>query len=203
MARRKDHTRDELRALILEKAWHIIGKDGKDAITARRLAKEIGYTAGTLYNVFPCIDDVVLAINGRILDLLYNEFQHSMIQKKQGNKNLEQQLKLMADIYMKFSNEYRPYWMMLFLSQLPIDRYNQPWYHEKTERIFQPLELILKSSFPKANGQFIKQHARILWAAVHGICFLDHTEKLPSFSDTQNTKQAVQLLIKTYIEGLK
>lgn len=67
MARRSDHTRDELRTLILEAAWSIIGQENAEGLTARRVASEIGYAPGTVYNLFESMDDLILNINLRTL----------------------------------------------------------------------------------------------------------------------------------------
>ncbi len=200
MARRKDHTREELRDLILDKAWDVVGREGAAALTARRIASEIGYTAGTLYNVFPAIDDLILAMNGRTLDLLYNALEQPACHNPR--KTSAQNLKVMATVYVDFAATYRPYWMMLFLSNLSPDRYEQDWYHEKTIRIFLPLESLLKTALPKANFRYIERHARILWSSVHGICFLEQTGKFPSAKETQRVKDIIHLFIETYINGL-
>lgn len=200
MARRKDHTREELRALILAKAWDIIGRDGGSALTARRLAGEIGYTAGTLYNLFPSLDDLILAINGQTLDLMYDELQQSACHNPR--KSVVQNLKAMASIYVDFATKYRPYWMMLFLSDLPPDRYSEAWYHEKTVRIFEPLESLLKTAFPNADAAFVERHARIMWSSAHGICFLEQTGKFPSVALTKQIKDIIHLFVETYINGL-
>ena len=63
MPRRKDHTRKELTALAIEGGRKIVIEKGPGALTARSVAKEIGYTAGTLYNLFANIDELTAAIN--------------------------------------------------------------------------------------------------------------------------------------------
>ena len=44
MARRSDHTRDELRRMALDAARAIVEEDGLRGLSTRRLAKAIGYT---------------------------------------------------------------------------------------------------------------------------------------------------------------
>ena len=43
MARRTDHTREELKDLIINAAWTIIETEGAPGLTARKLASAIGY----------------------------------------------------------------------------------------------------------------------------------------------------------------
>jgi AcrR family transcriptional regulator len=200
MARRKDHTREELRELILAKAWDVVGREGGAALTARRVATEIGYTAGTLYNVFPSLDDLILAINGRTLDLMYDELQQPACHNLR--KSIVQNLKAMASVYVDFATKYRPYWMMLFLSNLPADRYGETWYNEKTVRIFEPLESLLRTAYPQSDSDFVARHARIMWSSVHGICFLEQTGKFPSVALTQQLKETIHVFVEIYINGL-
>ena len=67
MARRSDHSRDEIRQLVLEACMRIIDEQGLEGLSARKIASEIGYTPGTLYLVFENLDDIVMqALSGRL-----------------------------------------------------------------------------------------------------------------------------------------
>ena len=79
MARRNDHTREELKDLIIEESWRIIEKHGFEGLTARRIAKNIGYAPGTIYNMFISMDDLYLQLNAKTLDLLLATLSLSLI----------------------------------------------------------------------------------------------------------------------------
>ena len=51
MARRSDHSRDEIREMALNAAKTIVEREGAAALSTRKIANEIGYTAGSLYLV--------------------------------------------------------------------------------------------------------------------------------------------------------
>ena len=68
MARRSDHSREELYALILDSARSIVEEDGFSGLTARRVASSIGYAPGTIYNLFSNLDDLILHLRGKVLD---------------------------------------------------------------------------------------------------------------------------------------
>ena len=70
MGRRSIHTAEELRELILKAATELIESDGLAGLSAREVARRIGYSPGTLYNVFDNLDDLVLTIEARLLDRL-------------------------------------------------------------------------------------------------------------------------------------
>jgi AcrR family transcriptional regulator len=60
MARRSDHSRDELYNLAMTAARDIVRREGMAALTARGLATAIGYSPGTLYNLFDSLDELAL-----------------------------------------------------------------------------------------------------------------------------------------------
>ena len=67
MARRSAHSPEELRQLILAAAQSIIERDGLVGLSAREIARTIGYSPGTLYNIFENIDDVLLTLQTQML----------------------------------------------------------------------------------------------------------------------------------------
>ena len=66
MGRRSDHSRPELREMIVAEGHRQISEAGFVRFSAREVAKRIGYSIGTIYNVFGSYDQLILAINGRI-----------------------------------------------------------------------------------------------------------------------------------------
>jgi AcrR family transcriptional regulator len=66
MGRRSDHTRPELEELIVDVGSALMTELGFARFSAREVAKRIGYSVGTVYNVFGSADALLLAINTRI-----------------------------------------------------------------------------------------------------------------------------------------
>ena len=116
MARRSDHTREELKDLILASATKIIEKEGFSALTARKIASDIGYTPGTLYNVFQSMDGLTLALNGITLEKLLPV----LAQSKEVNKDKapEEIMKAMAREYRDFATTNRERWLMMFKHEI-------------------------------------------------------------------------------------
>src|ERR1700709_2205485 len=65
MGRRSDHSREELSRLIIAEGHKHMAEMGFARFSAREVAKRIGYSIGTIYNVFGTHDALVLAINTR------------------------------------------------------------------------------------------------------------------------------------------
>ena len=201
MARRKDHTREQLKDLILEMSWRIVGAEGPEGLTARRLADAIGYAPGTIYNVFSSMDALYLQVNGRTLDMLYGVLNSPACHD--AKKTPVQNMKKMAALYRSFAHDMRPYWLMLFNHNLPEGRKLEPWYQEKIERLFLSLETLLGPFFAPKQERKKKMAARILWASTHGLCFLEETGKMPKLDGDAAFAAMSAYLIDSFVAGMK
>jgi len=200
MARRSDHTREELKNLILEMSWRIVGGEGPQGLTARRLADAIGYAPGTIYNVFPSMEALYLHLNGRTLDLLHGVLSSPACHDPK--KTPVQNMKKMAQLYRGFAHDMRPHWLMLFSQDLPEDRKLEPWYQEKIDRLFVSLEKLLQPSFSAKQERKMKMAARILWASTHGLCFLEETGKMPKLDGERAFEEMSGYLIDSFVKGM-
>lgn len=201
MARRADHTREELNDLILKAAWKIIGKGGTEALTARGIAAEIGYAPGTIYNLFESMEALSLQINGRTLDELYMVLSDPEL--TDSSKSITQNLKRMATAYNHFARDHHPYWLMLFNNKWNAGRPFAPWYHEKIDRLFEPVEKILQPLFAPKQDRQKKLAARALWASIHGLCILRETGKIPLVAGKEADEELSSYLIDNFIAGLE
>ena len=51
MGRRSQHTSEDLHTLILEGSEQIIAAHGLAGLSAREIARSVGYSPGTIYNI--------------------------------------------------------------------------------------------------------------------------------------------------------
>ena len=102
MGRRSVHTPEELRELILKAATELIERGGLASLSAREIARAIGYSPGTLYNVFENLDDLVLTIEARMLDQL----SARLIESLNGSDPSQRIFKL-AHAYLRFTHQNR------------------------------------------------------------------------------------------------
>lgn len=194
MARRKDHTRDELKSLILDAAWQIIATEGLPALTARRVGQVVGYAPGTIYNVFASMEEVVLHLNGRTMDLLYSALAPDPAAPP---SSLPDQLIRMALAYVRFAETNRPHWLTLFATDLSHHKPIEDWYSAKIEAVFSPLESLLKDA---ENSALRRLDARILWSSVHGLTYLALTGKLPD-DGSSSLEDKIRRLVDIYVSA--
>lgn len=202
MARRSDHTRVEIKAMAVAAGRDLIRDAGYSGFSARKVATAIGYTVGTLYNVFENHDDIVLHINAVTLDDLL-----SFMEKRFGGsggadvtQNDHRALKALAACYIDYARENYNCWSALFEHNLAPDMPLPDWYGEKIGALFTLIEARLKPVIGPDEAE-LRQTARVLWASIHGICALTLTNKL-TLVGVETPESLTSSLIENYIAGL-
>jgi AcrR family transcriptional regulator len=196
MARRSDHSREELRDLALSAAEKIIVEQGHEGLSARKVAAAIGYTVGTLYLVFDNIDDLILQVNARTLDRLHKEMS-----RPQGDaQDPRQRLLQLGQAYIRFADQDPHRWAMVFEHRLAEGRVVPAWYQEKVMRMFALVETALEPIAGKRPPQEVSQAARALWGGVHGICILALSDTL-GITGVDSVQKLTTSLISNYLAG--
>ncbi|MGE3064054.1 MAG: TetR/AcrR family transcriptional regulator [Hyphomicrobiaceae bacterium] len=196
MGRRSIHTAQQLRELILDAAQDIIETDGLAGLSAREIARRIGYSPGTIYNIFENLDDVVLHVEARVLDAL--EARLGEIVADPDNAGKVQRL---AQAYLAFTHEKPKLWNLLFEHHMPTGADLPAWYQQKLEGLLARVEEALAAAFPANSEVDRRRAARVLWAGVHGITSLSTADKL-SIVSAEGATRLVDDLVGTYLAGL-
>ncbi len=195
MARRTGLTRDEIQAKSLTVGGDLIGKYGLAKFSMRQVAKEIGYTVGTLYNVFKNQDDFLLQVNLLTLNDLQCVIQSRL------NPNLvgKDILLNIASSYYVFAKENYARWRTLFEYTLSEETTLPQWYTDKIASVMGVAEQALSGM--NLNSRQIKCTSRALWASVHGICALALANKL-ALTQSEPAEELIYELIDKYFAGL-
>ena len=200
MARRSDHTRGELKDMALAAAGEIAEAEGWRGLTARKVAGKIGYSVGTLYNVFETLDDLIIAVNGATLDSL---FEHLRAARTEGtDDDPEAVLNALAMAYVTFIDRHPNLWDILFEHRIAPGRRLPSWYDEKLARLLGLLEDALAPLFRESERAERSRAARVLWCSMHGICSLARSGKLGIVTGDSVSAMADQL-IASYTAGLR
>jgi AcrR family transcriptional regulator len=195
MGRRSVHTPEELRELILQAATDLIESGGLVSLSAREIARAIGYSPGTLYNVFENLDDLVLTVEARLLDRLSLYLKESI----EGGET-RQKVHRLARAYLRFTHENPRLWNLLFEHHMPADKPVPPWYQAKLDYLLSQVEDSLAPLIPDELQR--KRAARVLWAGVHGITSLSTAEKLANVT-TDAAGPMIDDLVENYLSGIE
>ncbi|MEJ2591948.1 MAG: TetR/AcrR family transcriptional regulator [Candidatus Thiodiazotropha sp.] len=196
MARRSDHSRDEIREMALAAAETLIAEQGYPALSARKVASAIGYTVGTLYLVFENLDDLILQVNARTLDRLHRQIMDDEAQCHDAKARLLQ----LGHSYIRFADREPHAWKMIFEHRLGEDRESPPWFQDKVAHMFGLVEERLAPLAPERTPREIAEAARALWGGVHGICMLALTDTL-GVAGVESVQQVTHALMSNFLKG--
>jgi AcrR family transcriptional regulator len=194
MGRRSDHTRDELHRMALDAARDITEREGLRGLGARRVVRQIGYTIGTLYNLFDDFDDLIIQMNGETLDALYDHCSALPM-----DKDPKENLRALASVYLEFTRAHPKLWNANFEHRLPDGRQSPDWYNEKALRLRMLTESAIASMFSDGETNLIRHHALVLWTSLHGMASVENADRLP---DGETANSLVESLIEIYVGGL-
>jgi AcrR family transcriptional regulator len=198
MGRRGDHTFKELSTMILDSANNILVAEGFQKITTRKIATQIEYSVGTLYNIFQNLDDIYIHLNGRTLDSLIQTLEEAMKEKNCS------QLRSIAYAYVKFSINHFNAWSLLCEYRFS-ESVNVPkWYEEKIAHLYCIVEKALTNVLNIDNSQHLKKYITVLWAGIHGICALSSKGKFIRTGLVETESQhLVDTFLDNYVNGIK
>lgn len=196
MARRSDHSKAEKVAMIIQSGQEIIAKEGLRGFSARKVASQMGYTVGTVYNILGSHDEIILHINAATLDELNEYIVARMNSRHRGSRAV----KKLAGHYLEFAQTHYNRWSALFEHSLPQGMELPAWYFKKISSLFEILETPLLP-LANENPEQAKLLAKTVWAGFHGICALGLTGKLDVIG-VDSTKKMMDRLIDNYLRGL-
>lgn len=196
MARRSDHSRNEIKQMALRAAENIVAEKGSSSLTARRLASKIGYTVGSLYLVFENLDDVTLQVNARTLNQLSAKLDSVVIQHVETKRCILE----LGRTYIQFASEHPHLWNMVFEHHQSDNNHIPNWYQECINSLFQRIELQFADLIPATTPSENALAARALWSGVHGNCVLALTGKLDVVG-IEDIEKTCDLLIENFLTG--
>lgn len=193
MGRRSDHTQEQLKELIITASIKLITEIGPSAFGTRAIAKEIGYSFGTIYHVYGDLENLRFHVKGRILDNWYDDLSAGM-------EEVEQKAEYLVDAYIDLSEQQRFLWAFVFALPSDPKEHAPSWYIEKVESLF---SLVIRAFAPIThNRKEAEIAARAIWPSIHGICVLAMAGKLDMVS-SESPKELAHRQLAIYMEGLK
>ncbi len=164
MGRRSDHSRSELRELILAEGHAQMAASGFAQFSARALAKAIGYTVGTVYNVFGTHDALVLAINARTVEQWTAELRARL------DAVSDDRIGELVRGYFDFALSNRHAWAAIYDHRLPDGVELPEWYVATVGELTGTMRREVQRVLPKASRDHVAALSRSLLASVHGHC---------------------------------
>lgn len=192
MARRSDHTREELTQLALNAAREIVSSEGIIALSGRRVTGRMGYTIGTLYQVFNDMDDLVEQMNARTLAML---FVHCQAGASQGS--VAQRLKALGLLFGEFIKAHPNEWDAIMSYRYKDDHTTSESYHCEILNLFGLMEDATRQFYAKGQQEEHAADMAMLWASLTGILSVAFSERQVGGS----LEEMLERLIAMYIQA--
>ncbi len=164
MGRRSDHSRTELAALIVEEGHRQMAEHGFNNFSARRVARAIGYSVGTLYNVFPSLDHLLVTINSRTFE---KWTQHLRDRLAEGGGD---RIRALVHGYFSFARTHPNLWMAIYDHRLPPDMAMPDEDAQRRAELVGIVAAEVGQAIAGRPADDVYRLARSLIATVHGHC---------------------------------
>ncbi|MEQ1637979.1 MAG: WHG domain-containing protein [Methylococcales bacterium] len=195
MARRSEHTQEEIKQMVIQAAETIINEDGSAKLKARTLAMEIGYTVGSIYMVFNNMADLILHLKARTLDDI-----GLFLQQVPAHNPPHDCLIALSKAYLHYAKRHFNRWQMLFEQGETAGAVVPEWYALKIAELLNPVASHFKRLAPQAPAEQIQQAAQALWQGVQGICLLSLSDPLDEL-EVREIEAIIVLLVDNFIRG--
>ncbi|HUD94159.1 TetR/AcrR family transcriptional regulator [Sphingobium sp.] len=167
MGRRSDHSRKELEAMLVVEGHKHMADVGFARFSAREVAKRIGYSIGTLYNVMGNYDRLIIAINTRTFQIWTDYIRAAL------DKGGDDRIRSLVEGYFGFARANRNAWTAIYDHHLPTDTALP----EEDDRLRAQLTEVVVAEvaalLPPECREQAPRLARSLVATVHGHCVFD------------------------------
>jgi AcrR family transcriptional regulator len=162
MGRRSDHTREELRALLVSEGHKLLAEQGLARFSGREVAKRAGYTVGTIYNVFGSLDRLIAAINSHTFSLWARFLRERLAQRG------EDRIKSLVEGYFDFALANPNLWSAIYDHRLADGEDLDESDHAQRAALTDIVENEVRAALPDADMPEAARFARSLIATVHG-----------------------------------
>lgn len=192
MGRRSDHTRQELEHLFVVEGHKHMAEVGFARFSAREVAKRIGYSVGTLYNVFGTLDRLLITINTRTFQL-WADYVRQCLEASGVDR-----IQTLVEAYFSFARDNANNWTAIYDHHLPPDVVIPDEQNLQRGALTQIIVDEVAAVLPKQAQSEAPRLARSLIAVVHGHCVFD----LNGSFALMNISQPMELALDRVWEAL-
>jgi AcrR family transcriptional regulator len=191
IAERKKRHKEEVRSSILEAAWRLVVQEGWQALSIRKIAEAIEYSAPVIYDHFANKEAILLELTKQGFQKLNGE----LVKARDGAANPEEQIEAMAYAYWRFAFENAAYYQVMYGLGIPsCETVNQiSELSSFSNLILQPIkEVITAGKHPEADP-FLKLHT--FWSMLHGLISIN------MMGDGKGKEELNQMVLKDFIRS--
>ena len=186
MGRRSDHTREALTALFVDIGHRQLAERGLARFSARDVAKQAGYSVGSIYNVFGSYDGLILAINARTLGGWAAHLSGRLEAAGAGDR-----ISALVAGYFEFAVAQPLAWIAIFEHHMADGGPAPAWYQAVVAELMALVAGEIAAALPGAKPPAIEALARSLTATVHGHCLFSLFKTFDMLGETAPVEAAL------------
>lgn len=150
--------------MIIAEGHQLMADNGFAGFSAREVARRIGYSVGTLYNMFDSLDHLLISINSRTFELWTGHLRER-VEASRGDR-----IAALVEAYFDFAREHPRLWMAIYDHRLPDGMAMPPPDMEKRRALTQIVFDEVARQLPERSVEDVEHLTRSLIATVHGHC---------------------------------
>ena len=135
--------------------------------SAREVAKRIGYSVGTIYNVYGSLDRLFVAINTRTFGLWADSVEKAL------SRRPDDVVASLVDAYFEFAHRNQNLWNAIYDHHLPLGMDLEDEDQTTRARLTGTVAAVVHSALPEERRHQAVALTRSLVATVHGHCALE------------------------------
>jgi AcrR family transcriptional regulator len=188
---RRQRQKDEVKASILQTAWQIVDKEGWQALSIRKIAEAIEYSAPVIYDHFENKEAILHEFTLRGFRKLNEQLQSAKAQFSDPARQLE----AMAYAYWRFAFDNKEYYQLMYGVGLPTCETIKkiPDINTFGELIVSSIEALIKQNANKEVDAHLK--FQTFWSMLHGLISINMTGK------GQNREEINMMVLKDFLQG--
>lgn len=177
--------------MALDAAREIVREKGLKGLTTRGIAQEIGYTVGSLYQVFDNVDQLIEQMNIETIDHV-----RSLCDQLDLEGHATDSLHNLASFYIEFTHQNPHLWNAVIDHQLPETYQRHESYFDSVGKLVGVVEKAIAPYYATHQLADRERDANLLWASLYGITALASADKL---ARNESTITLIDRLIHIYI----
>lgn len=201
---RRKQQQEDLRAKILDAVRELFVNEGVEAVSMRKVADKIGYSATTLYNYFEDKEALLYALCDADFGTLQDVF------KKIGSiANPVDRLRKLGEAYINFALHYPSHYRLMFMTpRLP--RGEDICYEIEQGNPDQDSYAFVRATVAEAitKGDFRPEYqdpdllSQVVWSAVHGVASLHLIMGKDGWVQWRSAEEVARTAVDVMIRGL-
>jgi len=204
IAERRERERQQMRRQILDAARELFVAEGYDAVTMRRIAETIEYSATAIYSHFKDKDTLIRELCREDSTSLAQRF-HAIAAEADPLERLRQ----IGMAYVDFGTTHPNHYRLMFMSSHPLDAADLMQIgHGNPEEdgyafLVATVAEAIAGGLLRADIQDPHLAAQAFWAGGHGVVALHLAKRGDPWVDWRPLQETAALVIDTIIEGLQ